>query len=111
MRTHKVGTFTLGCTLILFGVLFLVHLFGGMLTYSFIFRLWPVVFRLAARSSAPCRVAIVLDAACPSSGPSLCLLRYVHGRGGHPLQASTTTMDPVLIYNFDHQLTPRRGVS
>ena len=43
MRTHKVGTFTLGCTLILFGVLFLVHLFGGVLTYSFIFRLWPVV--------------------------------------------------------------------
>ena len=43
MRTHKVGTFTLGCTLILFGVLFLVHLFGGLLTYSFIFRLWPVV--------------------------------------------------------------------
>ena len=37
MRTHKVGTFTLGCTLILF---------GGVLTYSFIFRLWPVVFLL-----------------------------------------------------------------
>ena len=46
MRTHKVGTVTLGCTLILFGVLFLVHLFGGLLTYSFIFRLWPVVFLL-----------------------------------------------------------------
>ena len=46
MRTHKVGTFTLGCTLVLFGVLFLVHLFGGVLTYSFIFRLWPVVFLL-----------------------------------------------------------------
>ena len=46
MRTHKVGTFTLGCGLILFGVLFLVHLFGGALSYSFIFRLWPVVFLL-----------------------------------------------------------------
>lgn len=50
MRTHKVGTFTLGCTLILFGVLFLVRLFGGVLTYSFIFRLWPVVFLLDRKS-------------------------------------------------------------
>ena len=46
MRTHKVGTLTLGCMLILFGVLFLVHLFTGFMSFQFIFRLWPVVFLL-----------------------------------------------------------------
>ena len=46
MRTHKVGTLTLGVGLILFGVLFLVHLFTGALSYELIFHLWPVVFIL-----------------------------------------------------------------
>lgn len=44
MRTHKVGTLTLGLMLIVFGILFLVHLFTGFLSYSLIFNLWPVVF-------------------------------------------------------------------
>lgn len=44
MRTHKVGTLTLGLMLIFFGVLFLVHLFTGVLSYNLIFNLWPVVF-------------------------------------------------------------------
>ncbi len=44
MRTHKVGTLTLGCMLVLFGVLFLVHLFTGYMSFQFIFRLWPVMF-------------------------------------------------------------------
>ena len=44
MRTHKVGTLTLGLMLIVFGILFLVHLFTGVLSYSLIFNLWPVVF-------------------------------------------------------------------
>lgn len=42
MRTHKVGTLTLGLMLVLFGVLFLIHLFGGMLSYRLIFSLWPL---------------------------------------------------------------------
>lgn len=46
MRTHKVGTLTLGIGLVLFGVLFLVHLFTGVLSYELIFHLWPVVFIL-----------------------------------------------------------------
>lgn len=46
MRTHKVGTLTLGIGLVLFGVLFLVHLFTGALSYELIFHLWPVVFIL-----------------------------------------------------------------
>lgn len=44
MRTHKVGTLTLGLMLIVFGVLFLIHLFTGFLSYNLIFNLWPVVF-------------------------------------------------------------------
>ena len=44
MRTHKVGTLTLGIMLIFFGILFLVHLFGGLLSYRLIFDLWPVTF-------------------------------------------------------------------
>ena len=44
MRTHKVGTLTLGVVLVVFGMLFLIHLFGGLLSYHFIFSLWPIVF-------------------------------------------------------------------
>lgn len=43
MRTHKVGTLTLGVMLVLFGVLFMVHLFGGFLSYRLILNLWPLV--------------------------------------------------------------------
>ena len=41
MRTHRVGTVTLGCILIAFGVLLLLHLLLPVLSYEFIFRLWP----------------------------------------------------------------------
>lgn len=46
MKTHRVGTITFGCVLILFGVLFIVHMFLPSLTYDFIFRLWPCMFIL-----------------------------------------------------------------
>lgn len=46
MRKHKVGTLTLGVMLLFYGVLFLVHLFTNALSYSLIFRLWPVMFIL-----------------------------------------------------------------
>ncbi len=42
-RVHRVGTVTFGVVLILFGILFLLHLFFPVLEYRFIFRLWPVV--------------------------------------------------------------------
>lgn len=45
-RVHRVGTMTLGITLLLFGGLFLVHLFLPTLTYSIILQCWPVVFIL-----------------------------------------------------------------
>lgn len=46
IRIHRVGTVTLGCTLILAGILFGVHLFVPSFTYSMIFSWWPVIFIL-----------------------------------------------------------------
>lgn len=40
-RTHKVGTVTLGIILVLFGSLFLAHIFIPTLTYDTIWHLWP----------------------------------------------------------------------
>ncbi|MBE5966211.1 MAG: hypothetical protein E7255_04515 [Lachnospiraceae bacterium] len=44
MKTRKVGTFTLGALLIVFGVLFLLRIFFHNLSYIFIFKLWPIIF-------------------------------------------------------------------
>lgn len=43
MREHKVGTFTLGCMLVVFGILFLLHTFGEVVSYTLIFHCWPVI--------------------------------------------------------------------
>lgn len=43
MRIRKIGTVTFGCMLILFGTLFLIHMFVPQLSYEWIFRLWPVI--------------------------------------------------------------------
>lgn len=40
-RTHKVGTVTLGIILVLFGSVFLAHIFIPTLTYDIIWHLWP----------------------------------------------------------------------
>lgn len=45
-RSRRVGSVTFGLTLILFGILFLVHIALPTLHYELIFRLWPVVFIL-----------------------------------------------------------------
>lgn len=44
MRERRVGTFTLGVVLMVFGVLFLLQMFISALNYYFIFALWPVIF-------------------------------------------------------------------
>ena len=44
MRTHRVGTFTLGGMLVVFGVLFMLRLFFSALSYDIIFKLWPIIF-------------------------------------------------------------------
>ena len=36
MRQRRIGTVTLGLTLVAFGVLFLVHIFGGVLDIPFL---------------------------------------------------------------------------
>ncbi|HWT73403.1 MAG TPA: DUF5668 domain-containing protein [Mobilitalea sp.] len=43
-KTHRVGTITLGGMLISFGVLFLLRIFITTLSYSIIFKLWPIIF-------------------------------------------------------------------
>ena len=40
---HRTGTITCGITLILFGILFLVHMVFPALNYRIIFRLWPCI--------------------------------------------------------------------
>lgn len=44
VKTHRVGTITLGGLLVTFGVLFLLRIFLIDISYEIIFRLWPVIF-------------------------------------------------------------------
>lgn len=46
MKQRRVGTFTLGITLVAFGVLFLVHMFVPAVSYYFIYSCWPVIIML-----------------------------------------------------------------
>lgn len=46
MRQRRVGSFTLGLSLVVFGILFLVHIFEGCLDYLLIFHLWPIILIL-----------------------------------------------------------------
>ncbi len=45
-RIRRVGSVTLGVTLLCYGVLFLIHIFVPSLQYAYIARCWPVVFVL-----------------------------------------------------------------
>lgn len=45
-KIHKVGTFTLGVTLVAFGIAYLVRLFVPALSYMMIVKAWPVAFIL-----------------------------------------------------------------
>ncbi len=46
VKTRRVGSVTFGLTLIVFGVLFLVHMAAPSLNYEMIFNCWPIVFVL-----------------------------------------------------------------
>lgn len=47
MKIRRVGTLTMGLSLICAGVMFAIHLFiPGILTYYYIFRLWPLILIL-----------------------------------------------------------------
>lgn len=43
VRVHRVGTVTAGLMLVVFGVLFLVHMFVRDISYQFILQLWPLI--------------------------------------------------------------------
>ena len=43
IRTHRVGSITTGIMLIAFGVMFVLHLFLGVISYDQIFKLWPII--------------------------------------------------------------------
>lgn len=45
-RTRRVGSVTFGLTLILFGILFLVHTMAPSFDYEVIFQFWPAIFIL-----------------------------------------------------------------
>jgi len=46
IKARRVGTFTAGLLLVLFGVMFLVHFFVPAISYVFIFRCWPGILIL-----------------------------------------------------------------
>ncbi|MBR1391164.1 MAG: hypothetical protein IJ567_06960 [Lachnospiraceae bacterium] len=46
LHTHRVGTLTLGSSLILGGILFLAHIFVPIVTYRWIFHAWPCILIL-----------------------------------------------------------------
>lgn len=43
VRIRRVGTLTFGCMLLVFGILFLIHIFVPRLDYEMIFRCWPCI--------------------------------------------------------------------
>lgn len=43
VRTHRVGAFTSGLSMIGFGVMLLLHNLFGMLDYEMILSLWPLI--------------------------------------------------------------------
>lgn len=43
MSVRRVGTITCGCMLILFGALFIVHMFVPMVDFAFILKAWPCI--------------------------------------------------------------------
>lgn len=44
IHSHRVGSITFGCVLVIFGSLFLAHIMVPALTYELIFHLWPCIF-------------------------------------------------------------------
>lgn len=65
-QVHRVGAITCGTALIVTGILFLLHIVFPMISYLFIFRLWPCIFILLGieilLSSCKKNVRFVYDA-------------------------------------------------
>lgn len=43
MRTRRVGSISCGSIMVVFGILFMVHMFYPALSLNFIMKLWPVI--------------------------------------------------------------------
>lgn len=43
MKTRRVGSISCGILLIVFGVLFLVHMFLPAVTFDYVMKLWPII--------------------------------------------------------------------
>lgn len=43
MRTRRVGSITCGSMMIIFGILFLVHMIYPALSLGFVLKLWPMI--------------------------------------------------------------------
>ena len=43
VRTHRVGSITTGFAFIVFGIMFILHLFLSVISYDVIFKLWPLI--------------------------------------------------------------------
>ena len=43
MKERRIGTFTLGIMLIMYGILFVINIFNDKLNYGTIFKFWPVL--------------------------------------------------------------------
>ena len=44
IRIHRVGTVTFGLTLVVLGLVLLLHIVFPVLNYEVIFRMWPLIF-------------------------------------------------------------------
>ena len=42
MKERRIGTFTLGAMLVVYGILFVINIFTDKLNYATIFRFWPI---------------------------------------------------------------------
>ena len=44
MKERRIGTFSLGVVLLVYGVLFLISTYVKSFSFYFVFRLWPFIF-------------------------------------------------------------------
>lgn len=43
IRVRRVGSITTGLAMIVYGIMFILHLFLNLISYKIIFRLWPFI--------------------------------------------------------------------
>lgn len=54
MKTHRVGTITLGSILIIFGGLFFLRIFIPALSFEAVFQFWPVILIMLGLETIIC---------------------------------------------------------